>query len=115
MNIRRGDVFIAALDPVIGSEISKTRPVLIVSNDQNNRYSATVTVLPVTSGNLERIYPFEIFLPAGTANLPKDSKVKADQIRTLDKRRLLKRLGTVEKTLIPRIEKAIKIHLAMWE
>jgi mRNA interferase MazF len=113
MDIRRGDIFIAALDPVIGREISKTRPVLVVSNDQNNRYSATVTILPITSGNLEKVYPFEVFLPAGTGSLPKDSKAKADQIRTLDKGRILKRIGSLGNREILMVEKAVAVHLAL--
>ena len=90
MNIRRGEIYVAVLDPVVGREISKTRPVIVVSNDKNNQFSGTVTVLPITSKNLKRIYPFEVFLSKGTGNLPKNSKAKADQIRTLDKARLVK-------------------------
>jgi mRNA interferase MazF len=113
MNIRRGEVYIAALDPVIGREISKTRPVVVVSNDLNNQFAATVTVLPVTSMNLEKIYPFEVLLPHGSGGLPKDSKVKADQIRTLDKTRMAKLLGKVDQKQITAIGRAMKIHLGL--
>jgi mRNA interferase MazF len=113
MTIKRGEIHIAALDPVLGKEISKTRPVVVVSNDMNNRYSGTVTALPVTSGNLEKIYPFEVFLPKGSGNLPKDSKVKADQIRTLDKARLVKRIGRLGAPEIAEIEKAMRVHLGL--
>jgi mRNA interferase MazF len=113
MNIRRGEIYIAALDPVIGKEISKTRPVAVVSNDLNNQFAATVTVLPITSMNLDKIYPFEIFLPKGSGGLPKDSKVKADQIRTLDKARLAKLLGKVDQKQMTAIDRAIKIHLGV--
>ena len=111
MNIRRGEIYLAALDPVVGKEISKTRPVVVISNDKNNEFSATVTVLPLSSRNLERIYPFEVFLPEGAGNLPKNSKVKADQIRTLDKSRLLTLVGSLEREDIAQIEKALRIHL----
>jgi len=111
MNIKRGEIYLAALDPVVGKEISKTRPVVVISNDKNNEFSATVTVLPLSSRNLERIYPFEVFLPEGAGNLPKNSKVKADQIRTLDKSRLLTLVGSLEREDIAQIEKAIRIHL----
>ena len=113
MDIRRGGIFVANLDPVMGSEISKTRPVVVVSNDKNNAFAATVTVLPVTSQNLGRIYPFEVFLPKGTGSLPKDSKVKADQIRTLDKRRLAAFLGTLGKAEVECIDEAVKVHLSL--
>ena len=113
MTIRRGEIHISALDPVVGKEISKTRPVVVVSNDMNNQYSGTVTVLPVTSGNLDKIYPFEVFLPKGRGNLPKDSKVKADQIRTLDKARLVKRIGKLGDDEIAEIDKAIRVHLGV--
>jgi len=113
MNIKRGDIYLAALDPSIGKEISKTRPVVIVSNDKNNEFSGTVTILPITSKSLGKIYPFEILLTSGTGNLSKESKVKADQIRTLDKIRLVKLIGTLEKREIDKINRAIKIHLAL--
>ena len=113
MNIKRGEVYLAVLDPVIGREISKTRPVVIVSNDKNNEFSGTVTILPLTSKNPQTVYPFEVFLPKGTANIPKDSKVKADQMRTLDKARLIRNIGCLNQKDIDAIDKAIKIHLAI--
>lgn len=114
MNIRRGVCYLATLDPVIGHEISKTRPVVVISNNKNNEFSGTVTVLPITSKNLRKIYPFEVFLAKGEADLPKNSKVKADQIRTLDKSRLVKLIGTLDENQIERIDKATKIHLALF-
>jgi len=113
MNIRRGEIYVAVLDPVVGREIAKTRPVIVVSNDKNNQFSGTVTVLPITSRNLRRIYPFEVFLSKGSGNLPKDSKAKADQIRTLDKARLVKEIGKLDQKEIEKIEKAMKIHLGL--
>ncbi len=113
MIIKRGLIYLAALDPVVGNEIAKTRPVAVISNDINNEFSGTVTVLPITSKNLRKIYPFEVYLDKGTGNLPKNSKVKADQIRTLDKSRLVKFIGELEKKEMAAIEKAVKIHLAL--
>ncbi|MBN1613350.1 MAG: type II toxin-antitoxin system PemK/MazF family toxin [Deltaproteobacteria bacterium] len=113
MNIKRGEIYLAALDPVVGREISKTRPVVVVSNDQNNKFSGTLTILPITSKNPQRVYPFEIFLAKGKANLPKDSKIKADQIRTLDKNRIVKYIGLVDKKDLDAIDRALKIHLAL--
>jgi len=113
MIIKRGEIHLASLDPAVGREISKTRPVVIISNDINNRFSGTVTVLPITSKNLEKVYPFEVRLPKSAGNLPKDSKVKADQIRTLDKRRIVKAIGMLDNESIARIETALKIHLGL--
>ncbi len=113
MNIKRGGIYLASLDPAIGSEISKTRPVVVVSNDINNQYSATVTVLPVTSKNLKKTYPFEVLLTKGTGNLPRNSRVKADQIRTLDKSRLVAQWGMLEIKQIKEIDTAMKVHLAL--
>jgi len=111
MNIKRGEVFIAALDPVIGHEIAKTRPVIIVSNNIGNKYSGTVTIIPITSKNLTKIYPFEVYLPNDAGPLKKDSKAKADQIRTLDKARLIKSIGMLNDERVKNMDKAIKIHL----
>ena len=111
MNIKKGGIYLAALDPALGREISKTRPVVVVSNDKNNRFSGTVTILPITSKKLKKIYPFEVCLKKGTGNLPKNSKIKADQIRTLDKKRIVKFIGEIEQEKMDEIEEAIKIHL----
>lgn len=113
MNIKRGELYLAALNPVVGKEISKTRPVVIVSNDKNNEFSGTVTILAITSKNVKRIYPFEVFLSKGSGNFAKDSKVKTDQIRTLDKTRIVTLVGKLTKDEIDEIDRAISIHLAL--
>lgn len=108
--ITKGEIYLADLNPTVGSEISKTRPVLIVSNDVNNKYAATITTVPITS-TTEKIYPFEVFLPQGEGHLTNDSKAKANQIRTIDKLRLKRRLGKISGSKLKEIEKAILIHL----
>ena len=113
MNIKRGSIYVAALDPVIGKEISKTRPVVVVSNDINNQYSGTVTIVPITSKNLQKIYPFEVLLAKGAGNLPKNSKIKSNQIRTRDKTRIVKFVGALNKETMKQIDTSIKIHLAL--
>lgn len=112
MNIKKGQIFLAALDPAVGSEIQKTRPVIIVSNNINNKYNSVVTIVPITS-NVTKIFPFEVFIKKGVAGLPKDSKGKADQIRTLDITRLIKELGTLPVDIVSQLDAAIKIHLAL--
>ena len=85
----------------------------MVSNDKNNEFAGTITVLPITSQNLSKIYPFELFLAKGSGNLPKDSKVKADQIRTLDKGRMVKFIGNLDTKEMELVGQAIRIHLAL--
>ncbi|MBU3914164.1 type II toxin-antitoxin system PemK/MazF family toxin [bacterium] len=111
--MERNGIYVANLDPVIGHEISKTRPVIVVSNNINNRFSGTVSIIPITSKNLKKIYPFEVFLSKGEGNLPKDSKVKTDQIRTLDKQRIVKHIGTLQNSEMEKIDIALMIHLSL--
>ena len=108
MRIRRGVIYLASLDPTVGREISKTPPVVVVSNDVGNEYAPTVTVIPVTKGNLDRIYPFEVKLSKGEGNLDADSKAEADQIRTIGKSRLVKHIGDLAPGIMVEIEQAIR-------
>jgi mRNA interferase MazF len=110
--IRRGEIYWVNLDPVIGSEISKTRPGLIISNNINNEVADVVTVLPLTS-NVHKIYPFEVLLTKKISGLTADSKVKANQIRSVDKKRLGKLIGFVSESTLKKIEIALKLHLGL--
>jgi mRNA interferase MazF len=101
MNISRWSVWLAGLDPVVGSEQGRTRPVLIASQSALNDVLPVVNVLPITSRKAgRRIYPNEALLPTGTAGLTAESIVLCYQIRTLDKRRLLHMLGTLDEPLL---------------
>ena len=111
MKITRGDIFLANLDPTVGRELQKTRPVIIVSNDVNNEHAGTVTVVPLTSQKLDKVYPFEVLLPQEVEGLPKKSKAVASQIRTLDKTRLSTRLGSLDKGALLKLNLAIRTHL----
>ncbi len=90
--MKKGEIYWANLDPTLGSETAKTRPVLIISNDFNNQYGATITVLPITSST-NKIYPFEVLLLINEGGLKNESKVKGNQIRTIDKIRFGNRIG----------------------
>ena len=110
---RYGEVYEVDLDPVVGAETGKRRPALVVSNDISNEFSQTVTVLPITGQPARKEYPFEVLVPKGVAGLTADSRIKANQIRTVDKRRLVSLRGTLPSQYLPRVEKALKIHLNM--
>ena len=113
--MKRGEIYYADLGPTVGSEISKRRPVLIVSNDANNRAANTITVLPITS-NVSRVYPFEILLAPAESGLPKPSKAQAQQIRTIAKERLSGNpCGRLNTTLMWQVEEAMKLHLGLVE
>ncbi len=110
--ISRGSVWLVSLEPIVGREIGKTRPALVISNNINNEYAETITLIPITSSP-SKLYPFEVFLSKGSANLTKDSRVKCNQIRTVDKKRLIKKLGTVSAEKVMNVEKALLIHLGI--
>ena len=90
----QGDIYLINLDPAIHTEIGKTRPGIILSINAMNQYSPRVIVAPITS-NVKKVYPFEVLIPAESSALPKESKVMIDQLRSCDKRRLIKKLGTL--------------------
>jgi mRNA interferase MazF len=111
--MKRGEIYYADLSPSVGAEINKRRPVLIVSNDANNRASSTVTILPVTS-NVSRVYPFEVLLITKQSGLPRDSKAMAQQIRMIAKDRLHPgKAGELGRDLMQQADAAIKLHLAL--
>lgn len=108
MLIKRGDVFYADLDPIIGSEQGGIRPVLVVQNNVGNKYSPTVVVLPISSANM----PTHIHI-CGSKMLPKDSIVLAEQIRTIDRNRLLRYVGSVGLEVMEKVDRAVKISIGV--
>ena len=112
--MKRGEIYYANLDPAIGSETQKIRPVLIVSNNANNSMASTLTVIPLTS-NVKKVYPFEVLLEKECTGLPKVSKAQCHQIRTISKLRIsvASPQGFIDKELMNRIGSAIKLHLDM--
>lgn len=112
--MKRGEIYYADLEPTIGSETRKKRPVVIVSNNANNNVATTITVLPLTS-NVKKIYPFEVLLEKKFSGLSKDSKVQCHQIRTISKLRLstIRPVGMINKEIIDKIITALKLHLDM--
>lgn len=111
--MKRGDIYWANLDPTIGAEIQKTRPVVIVSNNLNNIYSSTITILPITSSIKKLPKPYEVFLLEKEGGISNNSLIKANQIRTIDKIRLGNKIGNLSEEKILEIENAILIHLGI--
>ena len=115
--MRRGDIVLVDLDPAQGNEARKTRPAVIVSNDGANATATrlgrgVIAVVPVTS-NVERIYAFQVLLPAAATGLDTDSKAQAEQARSVDVGRIVHWLGTVPLNLMNHLDEALRIHLAL--
>jgi mRNA interferase MazF len=111
--MKRGEIYYANLSPTIGSEMDKRRPVLIVSNDANNRAATTLTILPLTS-NVSRVYPFEVLLNPEDSGLSKPSKVQAQQVRTISKQRIDGDVvGSLSEEIMQLVDAAIQLHLGL--
>lgn len=110
---RRGDVYVVQFDPTIGSEIGKPRPALILQNDIGNQYSPLTIVAAITSKTDDRRYPVQALVMAPEGGLENDSIIQLDQIRTVDKRRLVQRLGSLRPETMIRVERAVMISLGM--
>ncbi|HIG93821.1 MAG: mRNA interferase [archaeon GW2011_AR9] len=111
--LQRGDIWLVGLDPTVGHEIKKSRPAVIIQNDIGNKYSQTTIIAPVTSQNTTQIYPTEVLLTIENSQLGKESKVLLNQIRAIDKQRLIKKLGKVHEEIMPKIDEALKISLGL--
>ena len=113
--IKRGDLYYADLSPVVGSEQGGVRPVLVVQNDVGNKYSPTVIAAAVTSKLDKARLPTHIELSKESFGLTHDSVVLLEQIRTLDKRRLKERIGSLPPNLMKRVDLALMISLGFEE
>ena len=110
--IRRGDIYYANLDPVIGSEQGGERPVLIIQNDKGNQHSPTVIVAAVTSRvNKKKSLPTHI--PIECSSLAKDSIALLEQIRTIDKKRLKEKIGHLDDRLMTKVNEALEISFGL--
>lgn len=111
MLIKRGDIFYANLDPVVGSEQSGERPVLIIQNDVGNKHSPTVICAAITSQMYKAKLPTHIAIKSDEYNLVMDSIVLAEQIRTIDKSRLKEKICRLDNNLIKKVDRALAISL----
>ena len=115
--MRRGDLVAVSLDPVLGSEASKTRPAVVVSNDAANATATrlgrgVITVVPITS-NVARVYPFQVLLRADQTGLRQDSKAQAEQVRSVAVERIGKQIGRLPAATMAELDEALRVHLAL--
>lgn len=111
--IKRGDVFYADLNPVVGSEQGGVRPVLVIQNDIGNKYSPTVIVAAITSRIDKAKLPTHVEIQADESNLDKDSVILLEQIRTIDKKRLQRQIAHLDSEIIKKVEEALEISLGL--
>lgn len=115
--MRRGEIWLADLEPVIGGEADKARPVVVVSNNGANTAAerlgqGVVTVVPVTS-NVKTVYAFQTYLPRAGTGLRHNSKAQAEQVRSIDARRLSRRVGIVPAAQLRELGDALRVHLGL--
>ncbi|SDV03013.1 mRNA interferase MazF [Microlunatus sagamiharensis] len=115
--MRRGEIRVADLEPVRGSEASKRRPVVIVSNDAANRRAealgrGVITVVPLTS-NVTRVLPFQLLVPPDESGLSRPSKAQAEQVRSIAVERLGARVGRLPAASMESLDAALRLHLQL--
>lgn len=111
--IRRGEVYFANLNPVLGSEQGGVRPVLVVQNDVGNRHSSTVIVAPITSRVGKARLPTHVFLPGSDLGLPRDSVILLEQLRTIARGRLKGRVGRLDTATLREVDRALAVSLGL--
>lgn len=111
---RRGEIYLTTLDPAVGREIQKTRPALVIQNDVSNRLSGVTVVAPITSTVRFPLNPVHVLLAAGrSTGLLVTSVAVFNQIRAVDRVRLVKRLGAVDAETMEQVDEAIRISLGL--
>jgi len=110
---KKGEIYLVNFDPTIGHEAKKKRPALILSNNIHNQYSPLVTVAPLSS-NTNKVYPFEVYAAKKSTGLKGNSKIMIIQLRSVDKKRLINKIGDIEdKEILNKINKVISEHFSL--
>jgi mRNA interferase MazF len=112
---RRGEVYLVSLDPTVGAEIKKTRPAVVVQNDPANRRSPVTIVAAITSQFEEPLYPTEVLVRAPEGGLAVGSVVLLNQIRSVDRGRLVRRLGVLKTETMKEVDRALLLSLGLIE
>jgi len=115
-DVRRGGIFLCCFDPTVGHEIQKTRPALVIQNDIGNRYGSVTIVAALTSSISPVAYPVEVVIePLASNGLDVRSAIRLDQIRSVDKQRLIRRIGTADVGTMAKVDEALRISLGLIE
>ena len=111
MEIKRGDIVLAGLEPVKRSEQGGIRPVLVIQNNDGNKFSPTTIIAPITSKNFTKEFPTNVTIPKEESKLNDDSTVLLNQIRTIDKSRIIKKISSLDNFIMNNVNMAIKVSL----
>jgi len=111
MIVKRGELWWANFDPVKGSEQGGTRPVLIIQNNIINKYAPITIAAPITGKIYSKVYPYNVLVTLKESGLKKDSTILLNQIRTIDKKRLINKIGNLDKEIMKEVDMAIKVSL----
>ena len=111
--IIRGEIVVANLEPVKGSEQGGIRPVLVIQNDTLNKYSPTTIIAPITSKIYTKEYPTNVIIKKEDSKLKVDSTILLNQIKTIDKRRIIKKIVSLDNFTMNKVDRAIKVSLSL--
>lgn len=112
LTIGRGDVLLVDFEPTQEGEANKIRLAVVMSNNANNQFAPTITVLPLTT-NTRKLYPFQVLLEASITGLDADSKAQAEQVRTVSKKRVKGFVKSLPDEVVEKLEQALRLHLGL--
>ena len=114
VKIKRGDIVLAHLEPVVGSEQGSTRPVLVIQNDVGNETSPITIIAPITSRIYDKDFPTNVSLSKKDSHLDRDSTILLNQIRAIDKSRIIKKISLLDSFIMDQVDMALKISLGLF-
>src|ERR1700730_16058298 len=112
-NPKRGELYLVNFEPTVGAEIKKTRPALVLQNDIANRHSPITIVAAITSKFDEKLYPTEVLIEKPEGGLTRDAVVLLNQVRSIDKSRLIRRIGALEPATMQLVDRALQISVGL--
>ena len=114
LELRQGETVLVDLNPARGAEKRKTRPCLVIQNDIGNRFSPLTIVAVITSQKeIDKQYPTDVWTAKGEGGLDYPGIIQCDQIRTIDKERVIKKIGSLDSARMKEVDKAIKVSLGL--
>ena len=113
MEVKRGEIYLCDLNPVVGTEQAGIRPVLVIQIDKANKVSPHTIIIPFTTKIRDAILPSHTKIPSGVGGLKEDSVLLCEQIRVIDKKRLIKRIGSLNDAFLNQVIESLKIILGL--